>query len=205
MISTVQNKKSTLRLAEFIVEQDLVSQENMLGILEDISGLNVDLPFVLHKRGLVDEERVALALSEVFELPLIKEVNPDEVLTTVNLLPISDMDQFRILPIRYRVEQQRCELEIMTANPFTIIDWMPAHAQVCLHIQISTSSEIKRGLAHALEKQTRLNIHQQIIDQLLVSKMITHAQIEFAKQQVLKRPGNRSAISESNSSAEIRS
>ena len=64
MISTVQNKKSTLRLAEFIVEQDLVSQENMLGILEDISGLNVDLPIVLHKRGLVEEERVALAQSD---------------------------------------------------------------------------------------------------------------------------------------------
>ncbi|MGB0646224.1 MAG: hypothetical protein ACPGQS_03555 [Bradymonadia bacterium] len=199
MTSMDRNKKSTHRLAEFVVEQNLVSQDDMNLILKDIAGLNVDLPFVLYKRGLIEEERIARVLSDVFELPMLKQISPDAILTTLNVLPVSAMEQFRLLPIGCRVDQQKYELEIVTANPFTIIDWMPAHPNLCLRIQISTSSEIKRGLAHAVEKQTESNIHLQVIDQLLESKMITTAQVEFAQQQVLKRAGNRSVVFGSNS------
>lgn len=205
MTSAVSSRTGTKRLAEFVVEHKLVSQDDMKRIMRDIAGLNVDLPFVLDKRGLVEEKQIATVLSEVFALPLVHKITASEILTSLNLIPVSDMDQFRLLPIGCRIEQQRYELEIVTANPFTIIDWAPTRPDVCLRIQISTSSEIKRGISHALETQTKSEIHQQIINQLLESKMITNAQVEFATQQVLKRPGNRSVDFESNSTTEDRS
>ena len=85
--------ESTKKLGAFLERVQLVSKADMRSVLDDLSGLDADLPFILEKRGLVDEHTVAQTIARAFKLPLIKKVLPSSVLTDLNAITVQDMDR----------------------------------------------------------------------------------------------------------------
>jgi hypothetical protein len=184
MNEKVQVDRSTHKLGAFLVKMNLVSKADMTSVLDDLAGLNADLPFILDKRGFVDELTVAKTLSNVFQLPLIREVLPSKVLTDLNAITIQDMDRYRLLPIAYEHTGAIPNIKMVMSNPFNLLYCQSFSTRMTVGISIGVSSFIKQTLSTLLSRQPEANLDSLVLAQLIHSGIVTAAHIDFAKSTI---------------------
>lgn len=182
-----QGDRSAAKLGALLVKADLVGSGDMHSILRDIQGLNADLPFILHKRGLVDETTVARTISTVFQLPFLDQVSTATVLTDLYEISLNDMESYRILPMEYDHSSSIPRIKVVMSNPFNLLHCQHLSSQATLEIVVGTSSTIKDALSAIVIEQDQEPIEKRVLSQLVSSGMVTSAQIDFAKSVVLRQ------------------
>jgi len=184
MNQRVQLGQSTKKLGRFLEKMQLVSKADMKSVLDDLAGLDADLPFILDKRGLVDEQTVAETIARVFKLPLIREVPPSNVLTNLNVMTIQEMDRYRLLPLAYDQTLPIPNLKVIMSNPFNLVHCQGLSKRMTIGISIGVSSAIKHTLTILLSRAPVPTVDHQVIAQLIESGFVTSAQVAFATQVV---------------------
>ncbi len=194
-----QASRSARKLGGLLVKQGLVQPVDMDAILSDIQGLNADLPFILDKRGLVDELTVARTLSQTFQLPFVEVINPSSVLTDLNSISMSEMEKHRILPTGHNDSGAIPRIQVVLSNPFNLLHFRHLSTRTTFEVSIGASSVIKATFNSIVAAQNEVAFDSQILAQLLTSGIITTAHIDFAKQVLLTQRRNPSVMSGSKS------
>lgn len=178
---------SAAKLGAFLVKSGVVSTADMQAILSDIKGLNADLPFILHKRGLVDEVTVAQTISKGFKLPFFETFPASTILTDLNVISVNDMEMYRILPIDCDQSRDIPRIKVMVSNPFNLLFCQELSTQLSIEIVIGVSSVIRDALNDIVIEKSKDCLDTQILSQLVSSGILTSAQIDFAKSVVLQQ------------------
>jgi hypothetical protein len=176
--------QSTKKLGAFLEKMQLVSKADMKSVLDDLAGLDADLPFILERRGLVDEQKVAETIASVFKLPLVREVLPSNVLTDLNAITVQDMERYRLLPIGYDQKESIPNLKVVMSNPFNLVHCQALSKRMTIGISIGVSSIIKQTVNTLLSRVPAPNLERQVLAQLIDSGLVTSAQVEFATQVI---------------------
>ena len=190
---------SAAKLGALLVKTGLVNPTDMQAVLRDTQGLNADLPFILHIRGLVDEITVGQTISREFKLPFLDTFPASTILTDLNTVSIGDMESYRIVPIACDHSGSIPRIKVVTSNPFNLLHCQHLSSQVTLEIVVGVSSVIRDALNDIAIKPSTHTLDAQILSQLMTSGIVTSAQVDFAKGIVLKQRRNPLADSGSNS------
>ena len=191
--------QGTAKLAELLRSQNLVNEQQLSAVLRDIEGLNVDLPFILEKRGLIGERDVAERIAAALNIPLLEKVDVDKVVTQIPFFPIEEMERYRAVPVGLVKSGVLPRITLAMSNPFIIEQLLPFSGRATFALQVAPASEIRRAIKELTKNQPHITEAQALLDTLIKAGFVTETQLEWAKETLFQtNSGKPSAKLESN-------
>ena len=183
-VSTNTNSGAA-RLGQILVEKDLLKPESLRGLLADIQGLNIDLPLVLDKRGLVTESETATAISEVLSIPLVETIGSHEILTNIKGFSWARMDATRSIPIKLIQNGALPRIQLVMSNPFSLKNLDDLSGKMTFELCVAPSSAIRAALDEITEAAFAKSKAELTLEYLLNAGVLTQTQIEWAESQLV--------------------
>ena len=182
MITANDVEYGSQKLASLLKKRGLVESEEIDAVLADTSGFNMDLPFVLAKRGLISEAKIASEISAALHIPVLETLNIQHVVTNIPFFNRESMARFRALPVDVDYEGVLPNVKLAMSNPFNIYQLLALTGRATVSLCVAEASQIQQTI-QALDSQPKINDSAQLIlDILLESGTLSYQQIEWAKK-----------------------
>ena len=182
---------SVQKLANLIRQQKLVEAKLIDQVLTDSAGLNVDLPFVLAKRGIISEEEVADGISTKLQIPLISQVDTDPIRLDIPFFSIEQMERFRCIPMAVCNSGVLPRIRLAMSNPFVLEQMNEFTGRATFEPCVSPASVIRNAIRTLRKSHRRDEQAQAILNTLLSAGFVTSAQLNWAKEAVFNLYGGK--------------
>lgn len=191
MSTQSSSDRSVRKLANLIRRQKLVETSVIDKVLADAAGLNVDLPFVLAKRGIISEEKMANGISKALQIPLVSQVETETVRLDIPFFSIEQMERFRCIPTAVITTGALPRIRLAMSNPFVLEQMNSFTGRATFDPCVSPASVIRNAI-HTLRKSYGVGQQSQaILDTLINAGFVTPAQLNWAKETVFNLYGGK--------------
>ena len=184
MSSQTSSDRSVQKLANLIRQQKIVEASIIDKVLADAAGLNVDLPFVLAKRGIISEEEVANGISKTLQLPLVSKVETETIRLDMPFFSIEQMERFRCIPIAVVTTGVLPRIRLAMSNPFVLEEMQSFTGRATFDPCVSPASVIRNTIHTLRQSSARKQQPQAILNALINAGFVTPAQLNWAKETV---------------------
>ena len=139
-----QNSQPNLRLGEVLINEELITTEQLEEILEfqkkDVSGM--PLGELLVEKGILSQEVVQTALAKKLGIPFVNLRQYEISLKIINLVPKELIKRYRVIPLAI----YKGKLIIAAENPINIktsaLDALSFHTNMLVESVMSTATDI---------------------------------------------------------------
>lgn len=191
MSSQASSDRSMEKLGRLIRQQKLVEASIIDKVLADAAGLNVDLPFVLAKRGIISEEELASGISKTLQIPLVSQVETETIRLDIPFFSIEQMERFRCIPTAVVTTGVLPRIRLAMSNPFVLEQMLSFTGRATFDPCVSPASVIRNAIHTVRESYGIAHQSQVILDTLINAGFVTTAQLNWAKETVFNLHGGK--------------
>ena len=191
-------QRGARKLAALLRSHNIVDETKLDEVLNDTAGFNVDLPFVLAKRGLISEEDIANHIGEALKIPVLKQIEPDLAVPHIPFFTLDQMEKYRSIPLDIDRAGVLPRITLVMSNPFVIDQMLGFSGRATFSLQVAPTSVIRKAIDNLHQQPANITEAQAILDALISAGFVTDAQLNVARKMVFdSNVGKHSYSSES--------
>jgi len=174
-------QRAARKLAALLRRNSAVNEEKLEAVLNDTAGFNVDLPFVLAKRGLISEMDIANHIGETLKIPVLNKIDTGLVVPHIPFFAREQMEKYRSIPLDIERSGVLPRITLVMSNPFIIDQMLDFSGRATFSIQVAPASVIRKAIDNLNQQKPQFSEAQAILDTLLNAGLVTKAQLDWAK------------------------
>ena len=184
MSASTLHATANQKLLDLLVTQQLMSKQDAESVAQDTQGMVVDLPFILDRRKILDENTCAQSLARICQVPFIESVPLHEISVPHPHLSTPCCESMFMVPYGSLEQFALPKYKVAMTNPFHLFALRNLTGRFTVELSITTSSSIKSALTHLKGLKRDESVDKEVLSLLLGQGWITRSQIDWAKSQI---------------------